>query len=100
MTQFERPQPVDFTPRGGTITAGGSAQPLAPANTKRAYLFIQNLDASHDLWFDFGVTAVIGQPSIRLTAGSSQEWNGPRIPRQAISVIGSTTGQAFTAKEA
>ena len=85
--------------RSGTITLGGTAQALAPANGNRSYFFIVNL-SSGDLWINFTSLAVLNQPSIRLQAGQSFVFEGAYITTEAISVIGATTGQAFTAKEA
>lgn len=92
------------TDRSGTITAGGTAQQIMAAATEyddRQYLLIQNV-SSGDLWVNFGVVAVVAQPSIRLIPGSSLELsyagNG-YCPSQFVSLIGATTGQAFVAKE-
>lgn len=87
--------PVD---RSGTITSGGAAQTAAAANTTRSYLLIQNVSDT-DMWVNFGVTAVANQPSILIVAGGSYE-NPPHwCPTGLISVIGATTGKAFTIKE-
>lgn len=84
----------------GTIANGGAAQTVMAANTSRRYLLIENL-SSGDLWFNFTTTAVIGQPSLRLPpAPSSFVMEDSPISSEAISIIGATTGQAFTAKEA
>ena len=83
----------------GSITTGGTAQNALSANSGRKYLFIQNVSTG-DLWFSSIATAVQDQPSIRLRPGDSYE-NPPHFcPTGAISVIGATTGQKFTAREA
>lgn len=81
--------------RSGTITAGGTAQGLAPANPMRAFLKGQNL-SSADLWInEAGSDAAASQPSYRIPAGSTFAVNTSR----AISIWGPTTGQAFSATE-
>lgn len=84
--------------RSGTITTGGAAQDLAPANNRKGFT-IQNLSVG-DLFFNLGVTAVQGQPSFRIPPNSLYE-SPETCDRLAgnISIIGATTGQAFTAKE-
>lgn len=83
----------------GTITTGGTAQPLMPYNGERSYLFIQNNHATADLWIDFGQTAVGSQPSMRLPAGADLVFEDSFIPTNAISIFGGTSTQPFTAKE-
>lgn len=87
-----------LTNRSGTITTGGTAQTLAAANANRRYLFIQNLSSS-ELWINFTTAAAQSQPSIRLDAGASFTMEGSFVSTELISIIGSTTGQAFSAKE-
>ena len=38
----------------GTIATGGTAQLLLPEHKARSFLFIQNLDSTHDLYIEFG----------------------------------------------
>lgn len=85
------------TDRSGTITLGGTAQQLAPANTARKSLTGQNI-SSADLWInEIGVTAAVGAAgSYKVAAGESFAV----ATNRAISIIGATTGQAFTATEA
>lgn len=93
------PQGGSTTDRSGTITAGGTAQQAAAANTSRRWLFFQNV-SDEVMWIDFGAEAVADQPSIKVAAGSAYE-NPPHFcPTGAVSVIGATTGKAFTCKEA
>ncbi len=84
--------------RSGTITLGGTSQQLMPANAARVYYLIQNVSTG-DIWFNYGVAAVIGQPSIKIPAGGSYE-NPPHFadPR-AINIIGATTTAPFVSKE-
>ena len=84
----------------GTITLGGTAEPLMDENLGRSNLLIQNQDSTDPIWVDFdGVTAVESQPSIQIPAGVAYEREGVHIPTGAISIVGPTTNQAFTAKE-
>ena len=82
----------------GTITLGGTSQLLAAANVNRRYLFMQN-NSTADLWINFGVAAVISQPSIRLFAGDNFVMESMFISTQTVNIIGATTGQAFSTKE-
>ncbi len=84
------------TDRSGSITLGGTAQQLAAANTARTGLPIQNISAG-DLWInDIGGTAAIdGVGSYKVAAGTTFNVRTNR----AVSVIGATTGQKWTATE-
>lgn len=82
----------------GTILVGGVSQQIAAVNEGRMYLLIQNL-SSDNLWVNFGIPAVQNQPSIRLSAGSSIEFNRNVVPTSSINIVGPTAGQAFTAKQ-
>lgn len=85
--------------RSGTITLGGTAQVLCAANPARRGLVIQN-NSPGDLWIDrAGGTATIGQPSLCLPAGSYYEAPQGGCTTTSVSIIGATTGQAFTAEE-
>lgn len=89
-----------LTDRSGTITTGGSSQQLAAANASRSYLFIQNVSTG-DLWVRFGAAAAASQPSIKLAAGASLVAKGDGfIPTESVNIVGATTAQAFSAKEA
>jgi hypothetical protein len=88
-----------LTDRSGTITVGGTAQTLAAANSVRKYLLIQN-NSTGALWVNFGAAAVQGQPSIQLAAnGGSLVMEAGFVSNQSVSIIGATTGQAYSAKE-
>lgn len=95
-----------LTDRSGTIAAGGTAQQLAAANSARRYLLIQNLSTGV-LWVSTTTTAVVGQPSIALKActaandgtGGALVYEGSFIPTGAVSIIGATTSQAYSARE-
>jgi hypothetical protein len=88
-----------MTDRSGTITLGGTAQVLMAANPARKGFFIQNNSAGV-LWLnEMGVTAVLASPSISLAAGASYQSALAGVSPLAISIIGATTAQAFTARE-
>jgi len=80
----------------GTITLGGTAQALAAANAERRGLTGQNISAG-DLWINEagGTAAADTAGSYRVTAGSTFSVSTSR----AVSIVGATTGQKFTATE-
>lgn len=85
--------------RSGTITTGGAAQVLAAANTARKSFTVQNNSAG-DLWInEIGGTAVLSQPSLKIASGSMYEAPTNGVSDAAISIIGATTGQTFSARE-
>jgi hypothetical protein len=82
-----------------TITLGGTAQLLMAANPNRKGWLIQNNSAG-TLWFnELGGTATQAPPSLSLAAGALYTSPTPGASSAAISIIGATTGQAFTARE-
>ena len=87
--------------RSGAILTGGVSQKMCDARPGRMLVLIQN-PSSGDLWFNFGLAATVGQPSIRLAPGDvaigSLVADGVLDPRQ-VNVIGATAGQTFTCKE-
>ncbi len=89
--------PLGITDRSGTITAGGTAQTAAAANSGRQYLLIQNLDASEDLWVRFGATAAVATPgSVKLLGNSGMTFESGPCATGLVSVIAATTGHKFT----
>lgn len=97
-TRVISPQ-VTKTDKSGTITTGGTAQSLMAANSSRRGWEVQNVSTG-DLWFNgIGGTAVQNQPSFRLAPGDSYTSTFGATETSAISIIGATTGQAFTARE-
>lgn len=84
--------------RSGSMTTGGTAQELMPANPARRYLLIQNISTENE-WIDFGVRAVADKPSIRLSAGDSLVMESGFVSGESISIIAATTGSKFVAKE-
>ncbi len=84
--------------RSGTIALGGTSQQLMAANATRVYFLIENVSTG-DLWFNYGIAAVVGQPSIKIPAGGSYE-NPPHfVDPRAINIIGATTTAPFVSKE-
>jgi len=84
------------TDRSSSITLGGKAQDLAAANTARRGLTGQNISTG-DLWIN-----EIGGTAAADTAGSYKVAAGATFTVQtnrAISIVGATTGQKFTATE-
>lgn len=83
--------------RSGTITAGGTAQELAPANVLRNALKGQNISAG-DLW----ISEITSVEAALNTSGSYQIAPGEVFEiqtNQVIRIWGATTGQKFTATE-
>jgi hypothetical protein len=84
------------TDRSGTIAAGGVAQQLAPANAARKSLTVQNV-SDGDLWIN-----EIGNAAAIDSAGGWKVGAGQVFAvstNRAVSIIGATTGQKFTATE-
>lgn len=82
--------------RSGTIITGGVAQQLAAANANRTRLTGQNTSAG-DIWINEigGVAAIDAEGSYKVVSGNVFSTSTNR----AISVIGATTGQRYTATE-
>lgn len=89
---------VTYVDKSGSITAGGTAQTLAPANPYRDHMFIGNPNASGSLWVnDLGGTAAAnGAGSTEIPPGDIVQTRS----RNAISIIHATTSATFTAGEA
>lgn len=92
------PSQGTLTDKSGTISSGGAAQTLAAANTSRKYLLIVNVSAE-TLWINFTTAAVQTQPSVPIVPNGSYVMEASYISTELISIIGATTGSAFTAKE-
>ena len=84
------------TDRSGSIATGGTAQQLAAANASRISLEGQNI-SSGDLWINEigGTAAADTAGSYKVVANSTFSISTNR----AISIVGATTGQKFTATE-
>jgi hypothetical protein len=84
------------------ITTGGTSEEVFPANKSRQYLLIQN-QSDTAMYVNFGVAAVVTQPSIRIDAGGALEFgagNTGVVPTVAVNIICATTGKVYVAKEA
>lgn len=92
------PLNVSPTDRGGTIAAGGVAQTVMPANANRRAFAMQNTGPA-DLWFSWLATAVAAAPSFLLAPGAYYECPNEAVPVGALPIIGSITGQPFSAME-
>lgn len=88
-----------LTDRSGTITTGGTAQQLAPANASRHYLLVVNDSATETMWINFTTTAVTSEPSIPILANGSFVMESSFVSTEAVSIIAATTGHPWTAKE-
>jgi hypothetical protein len=86
------------TSRSGTITAGGTAQVLMPANASRRGYVLQNQSVG-DLYINEIGTAAADQTSMRVPAGGYFTPPSQQSSTGAVSVFGATTGQAFFARE-
>lgn len=84
------------TDRSSSITTGGSAQQLAPANSARVSLTGQNTSAGNLGINEVGGTAAIGSAGTYTIAPGQSFSVGTN---RAISIVGATTGQTFTATE-
>ena len=86
-----------------TVPSGANefvSQQVMPTNLNRKYLLVQNV-SSGDMWINFNTNANLNQPSILLLAdGGSFVMEGSAIVTDSVSIIGATTGQQYTAKEA
>lgn len=89
---------VTYVDKSGTLTLGGTAQTVAASNANRQGFIIQN-NSSGILWFSTLATAVQSQPSIELMPNAYYEFPFFGIPTGAVSIIGATTGQTWSARE-
>lgn len=89
------------TPRSGSITLGGTAQDLMPANTGRRGWEFQN-QSPYDMRIrskgDAG-TDVAGNDQYSFLVPSGATYDPPQITINALSVWCATTGAVFFCKE-
>ena len=90
--------PWAITDRSGSVTLGGTAQVLMPANSQRRGYWVQNVSAG-DLWITAIGTAAASQPGIKISPNSLYEVNAGTTPTTAVSIFGATTGLQFSARE-
>lgn len=84
--------------RGGTITAGGTAQQMMAANANRRGYSVQN-QSTGDLYINALAAATIDYHSLKIPAGSLYESPPNHVGPGAISIIGATTAQAYYSRE-
>jgi hypothetical protein len=82
----------------GTITTGNTAQVLATANEDRSGILINN-HSDISLWISDIGTATASQPSIEIKAGTIFNPVKGSIGPGALSIIGATTGKAWSGRE-
>lgn len=98
------------TDRGGTVTAGGTAQTLAPANPARKAVVIQNpctaagqgIGAAEDLYISVAGNATVagsGNYADLASCGSASVTVNGEVYTGAISVNAATTGHRWMATE-
>lgn len=83
----------------GTITTGGAAQTLLPANPGRQFLMIQNpVGQAEVLRVCFDATATTTN-SIELSAGGVLEYGaeGGEVPSGTVSILAATSAHPFIA---
>ena len=87
-----------ITDGSGTITNGGTAQLRFGGVVPPHGFSIFNDDASNALWFSWSTTAAANtNGSIEILSGGLYESPQGVIPAQAISIVGASTAQKFTA---
>jgi hypothetical protein len=87
-----------LTNRSTTITAGGTSQQVAAANTSRNYLLIQNISDTA-MYVGIGYTPTTTTGLLLSASGGGIVFETSFIPTQAINVLCATTGKAFVAWE-
>jgi hypothetical protein len=91
-----------LTDRSGTVTTGGTSQQLAPANSNRKYLFIENpTTATEALYINFtSAASTAGNSSISISPGGSLTMTAATyVSQEAVTVTAATSAHGFTAKE-
>lgn len=88
----------DVTSISGTVTTGGTAQELAAANSARRGMTLQNNSTGELRVSPFGTASAAA--GYRVSAGDLLVLDSPHCGVGAVSVWGSTTGQAFVGGEA
>lgn len=80
-----------------TITAGGTAQQILPAQPGRTFLQIKN-NAAQVLWVNFGAVAAVDSGVQIAAIGVGDTWTSPPnfCPTGLVSVVGATTANKFS----
>jgi len=92
------PQLGALTDGSGSLAAGSVSQQIFAANATRKYLTVQNI-SSIDLYVNIGAVATIDSNSIKLLPNGSVTFENNFIPTSNVTIIGSTLGAKFIAKE-
>lgn len=95
---------VGLVPVRGVLTnrsgnALGTSAKVADANPNRQYLYFLNTSAG-DIWINFGASATLSSPSIRVPGGKDYTWQVPGyVPTQQLNAIGNILSYSFTCLE-
>lgn len=92
------PSEGTLTDGSGSIATASTSQQVFAANVSRKYLLVQNTSAGA-LGINFTSAATLGVGSIQLAAGASFVMESAFVSTEAVTIIGATAGQTFTAKE-
>jgi hypothetical protein len=88
---------ASYDDRSGAIAAGGTAQTLMAANSRRRGFFVQNNSTAALAISSVGAAGAAA--GIVLQPGQLYEAPASGVPTTAISIHGATTGQRFDARE-
>ena len=92
------PPPISPVNKSGTNTLGGTAQTLAASNAVRRGWWLRN-NSTASLWVCDITTAVMDYNCLEIKTGELYESAYGGCSSNALSIIGATTGQSFTARE-
>lgn len=83
---------------GTTSPTLNTSTMLAPANSDRKYLIIQNIDSA-SIWINFTSDAAVGTPgSLQLVPGAALTFEGTSATIEQVNVASSSTSVMYTAK--
>ncbi len=79
------------------FTISLESERIISGNVHRAYVLIQNLDATEDMWVNFGNPAVAGSSVLLIPLGNYEfiggAMGGPFSPADSVHVVGTTAEQ-------
>lgn len=83
------------------VTPDAASHEVVPYTPARMYLLVYNVDATGDLWINFGAAATLDQPSILVAAGDMVTWGdgGGFVPDNSVHLI-AAAGVHYTIKVA
>jgi hypothetical protein len=84
--------------RAGTITTGNTAQLVAPAATKRKWLFFQNLATDADMYLGIGYIPTTSNGMFIARSGGNIRFE-VYVPSDAIYVLCASSSKAFVCLE-